>query len=298
MGCQDRRFDGLTVTHMTLKVVPTIFLPALLVWLVSGCGGVPADSLPTASVIATYALSQEQTSQVTPVPIQIGVALAKPAPLISPAPAAVLPVTKDQIAGGSTPTSTTGATAAPSPAATDTFVPPSVATSTPITCVYEWFFANPPGVCAEADALVSYAAAQPFAQGQMIWIETMDVFFLLFNAGTYPSDSRQVYRTVGPLVLKPGASPDNRVGETPPPGQYEPVSGFGLIWRNEVDGLDTDMRTAFGWALAPEFGFNTSFQCEQQQTYSAHTCYMRAPNGRVIVLGWSAYAGSVWALWT
>lgn len=281
---------------MTLKVVPIIFLLALLVWLVSGCGGAPADSLPTASVIATYALSQEQTSQVTPVPIQTAVALVSPAPLISPSPTAASPITEDQAPAGSTPTPTTATTAAPSPAATATVVAPAVPTNTPITCVYEWFFANPPGVCPEADALVSYAAAQPFAQGQMIWIETMDVFFLLFKAGVYPSDSRQVYRTVGPLVLKPGASPDNRVGETPPPGQYEPVSGFGLIWRNEVNGLDTDMRTAFGWALAPEFGFNTSFQCEQQQTYSAHTCYMRDPNGRVIVLGWNAYAGSVWAL--
>lgn len=35
--------------------------------------------------------------------------------------------------------------------------------------------------------------------------------------------------------LEPGMSADNRVADMPPPGLFEPVSGFGLLWRGEVD---------------------------------------------------------------
>lgn len=174
-------------------------------------------------------------------------------------------------------------------------VPSPTSVESQVNCPHEWFFANPPSVCPEAPALNSYAAIQRFEHGQMIWVEETDVFYLLFDAGSHPLDSRQAYRNVGPLALKPGASKDHRTGETPPSGYSEPVSGFGLIWRNEVEGLDTDVRAAFGWAREPEFGFDTSLQCERQQTYSSHTCYLRDPSGSVIVLGWGAYAGSVWS---
>jgi len=156
--------------------------------------------------------------------------------------------------------------------ATPLSVPSVAPTATQVNCGDSpvWFF-DYQGACSEGSPLYSYAAAQRFEHGQMIWVEAIDVFYLLFDEGFYPGDSRQVYRSVGPLVLKPGASKDNRVGETPPAGYVEPVSGFGLIWRNEVDGLGTDIRAALGWAREPEFGFDTVLQCEQQLTYSSRT---------------------------
>jgi hypothetical protein len=54
-----------------------------------------------------------------------------------------------------------------------------------------------------------------------------DEFIVFFDDNT----SRIFYP---PLKLKPGASVDNRVGGAPA-GYFEPVSGFGLIWRSEVE---------------------------------------------------------------
>lgn len=132
----------------------------------------------------------------------------------------------------------------------------------------------------------------------MIWVEQTDTFYILFNVGAYPGDSRLVFETlVGPLVLTPGGSPDNRVGEDPPPGLLEPVSGFGLLWRGEVEGLTIDLRNTLHWAIEKEFGFQTQIQCERPETYSAHTCYLQDADGSAIVLASHAIAGNVWWRW-
>lgn len=156
---------------------------------------------------------------------------------------------------------------------------------------------NPPEVCPDGPPLASFAAYQRFESGQMIWVEATDTFYILFNLGAHPTDSRLVFRTLGPLVLLPGASPDNRVEETPPAGLFEPVSGFGLIWRGEVEGLDADVRQAMGWAAEQETGFQTMIQCQRPETYSARTCYLLDADGRVIVLSYNAIAGNVYWYW-
>ena len=158
---------------------------------------------------------------------------------------------------------------------------------------------NPPDACPAGPSLTSAAASQRFGGGQMIWVEQTDTFYILFNAGAYPGDSRLVFETlVGPLVLTPGGSPDNRVGEDPPfPDLFEPVSGFGLLWRGGVEGLDVDLRQALHWAVEQEFGFQTQLQCERPETYSARTCYLLAADGSVIVLASHAIAGNVWWRW-
>ena len=131
----------------------------------------------------------------------------------------------------------------------------------------------------------------------MIWVEKSDTFYILFNSGAHPFDGRMVFITAGPLVLKPGASVDNRVGEEPPTGLYEPVSGFGLLWRGEVEGLGLDLRQALGWAVEEEYGFQTKVQCQEQETYSERTCYLLDGNSSVIVLASHAIAGDVWWTW-
>ena len=95
-----------------------------------------------------------------------------------------------------------------------------------------WFFTDAPLRCPAEQALASFAASQRFEQGLMIWVEETDEFYVFYHE---PDEQgfQVVQRTVG-LDLKPGASEDNRSGEDPPPGLYEPVSGFGLIWRGDV----------------------------------------------------------------
>jgi hypothetical protein len=52
-----------------------------------------------------------------------------------------------------------------------------------------------------------------------------------------------------------GSNPDG-VGMSPPPGRYEPVRGFGWLWRTKLSGPSGPM----GWATDQEKGFCATIQ--------------------------------------
>jgi hypothetical protein len=141
----------------------------------------------------------------------------------------------------------------------------------------DWFFAlpanwQPADWCTTAPPLNSHAAAQRFEHGLMIWIEARDEFLIFFDNHSYWSS----YWYSHPIQLKPGASENHRVGNVPA-GLYQPVSGFGLLWRGEVVGAD-DIREQLGWAQQPEFGFETTYQCAMPvNIYTLNDCYLRGP---------------------
>jgi hypothetical protein len=247
------------------------------------------------SQLHLIAIPQPLTSQ------NAGNVVARP----SPTPAQALAPTAAM--AGVTPSATadagqeaTGATATFTPPPSPT-TPPWTATpiqpETTVPCPAVWFMHNPPDVCPAGPALTSSAASQRFERGRMIWVEETDTFYIFFNLGAHPYDGRLVFETLGSLVLVPGASVDNRVEEVPPPGLLEPVSGFGLIWRGEVEGLNIDLRQALGWAVEQEYSFQTRVQCQRGETYSARTCYLQDADGSAIVLATDATAGNVWWRW-
>lgn len=151
--------------------------------------------------------------------------------------------------------------------------------------VSDLFFQDPHGRCGAAPPVASYAAAQPFEGGLMIWVEQSDAFLVFLDDHTF-------WRFTAPLAFKPGASEENRVGGAPQ-GLFEPVSGFGLLWRGEVDGAE-DLRAQLGWALAPEFGFQTVTQRGIETTWHFLDRYLRAPDGRVIYYFRQVYLGPRW----
>lgn len=66
-----------------------------------------------------------------------------------------------------------------------------------------------------------------------------------------------------------------RGGETPPAGLYEPIRGFGKVWREHPE-----VRNTLGWAVAPEAadqGTVQDFQGGKRMLY-------RSTQGRVFVL--------------
>jgi hypothetical protein len=153
-----------------------------------------------------------------------------------------------------------------------------------------WFFDPAPPYCPSGEPASSYAAAQHFERGFLLWVEESDAFYL-FETEPDPSGSRAVYTTVG-LELKPGASEDHRTGEDPPPGLYEPVSGFGLIWRGEVEWPEVgDARERLGWATEPEFGFDTTTQDAILPCPRGWATYLRGPRGQILRLGPASTAG-------
>lgn len=152
-----------------------------------------------------------------------------------------------------------------------------------------WFFEDPPLRCPADEPDESYAAAQYFERGLMLWVEDSDLFYVFYEGED--EYGRQSFDSVPAQNVKPGASEENRVGEDPPPGLYEPVSGFGLVWRGEVEGVHPKVRERLGWATAPEFGYDFASQCETTIVAGIWTCYLHGPRGEVIRYGAMTTAG-------
>lgn len=153
----------------------------------------------------------------------------------------------------------------------------------------DWFFSNAPLVCPQAAAIHSPAAAQHFEHGLMVWVKQPDTFYIFYETNqVWPPRVFEEIRA--PYGFRPGASPNNRVGETPPRGLYEPVSGFGQLWRGEFEGVQ-NVRQRLGWATEPEFSFNSSYQCAMALFPRLWDCYLGIPDGKVLVLRPDSTAG-------
>jgi len=64
------------------------------------------------------------------------------------------------------------------------------------------------------------------------------------------------------------------------------VSGFGFLWRGDVRRV-SGYREELGWALAPEFGYEATWQCDDALPSggrSWQTCYLEGPEGDAYAL--------------
>lgn len=163
--------------------------------------------------------------------------------------------------------------------------------SVALKCQRTWFFSDEPqaGICPH-EALHFPAAAQTFEQGRMIWVEQQPGrYYILEQAQVVAGDARKRLGVIyDPLEI----TGDTAAEIDPPEGLFAPESGFGLVWRGDV-AQSEGYRDRLGWALEPEFGYETVFQCDNAQPSggrSWQTCYLQGPDGRVIVLhplgGW------------
>jgi hypothetical protein len=162
--------------------------------------------------------------------------------------------------------------------------------SVALKCHTTWFFSDEPqaGIC-PTEPIASYAAAQRFERGTMIWLEQLGRYVILDEALLYEQDVRKRVSFVhDPLEIVRDTSAEI----DPPEGLYAPESGFGLVWRGDVSD-SPGYRESLGWALAPEFGYEAVFQCDDALPSggrSWRTCYLQGPDDEVIVFhplgGW------------
>ena len=99
--------------------------------------------------------------------------------------------------------------------------------------------------------MVIQTAYQPFENGAMLWVSRTTwtqerLIYVLFNDGTF-----QVFDDTW-VEGQPVNS-----GLTPPAGRYEPVRGFGKVWR---EGTGARVRERLGWATEPERGGPGAYQ--------------------------------------
>ena len=170
--------------------------------------------------------------------------------------------------------------------------PPEVVgqVSVALKCHTTWFFSDEPqaGVCPN-EPTRSYAAAQRFERGTMIWLEQLGRYIILDETLLQEQDARkQVHYVHDPLEI----IRDTSAEINPPEGLYAPESGFGLVWRGDVSN-SPGYRETLGWALAPEFGYEAILQCDDALPSggrSWQTCYLNGPDDEVIVFhplgGW------------
>lgn len=94
-------------------------------------------------------------------------------------------------------------------------------------------------------------AYQSFQNGAMLWISRTTyvqerLIYVFFNDGTFQQFD-DTWREGQPASG----------GETPPGGLYEPVRGFGKVWR---EGTGAKVRERLGWATAQEKGGEGAYQ--------------------------------------
>jgi len=131
-------------------------------------------------------------------------------------------------------------------------------------------------------ALRSFATAERFEQGMMIWVESLRQIYV-FSGDLAGGATLDVY----PDPYQPDM-PRRDPSITPPAGKFQPELGFGAVWRGVGD--IPPARERLGWALEEEFGYTTLYQCGVP--VSAAACFLRGPDGRVIVL--AAPQAAIW----
>jgi hypothetical protein len=159
-----------------------------------------------------------------------------------------------------------------------------------IKCRLRWFFSEEPqaGVC-PTEPVESAAVAQRFERGTMIWLEELGRYYVLDQALVHEQDVR---KRLDVLLDPLEAVRDTASEVSPPEGFYAPAGGFGILWRGDLRD-STGYREALGWAVAPEFRYDATLQCDDALPSggrSWRTCYLEGPEGGVVVLhplgGW------------
>jgi len=136
-------------------------------------------------------------------------------------------------------------------------------------CRTHYFFTPEPEICPAGEPENLQAVYQPFERGFMVWLQ--------FPNSTQPDiyvfaegDDYDIY----PDTWVEG-EPESDPNLTPPEGLYQPVRGFGKVWR------EVSRNTNIGWATAPEQPYTLTTQSSIQESPISNY-YLTLPDGRVI----------------
>jgi hypothetical protein len=154
-------------------------------------------------------------------------------------------------------------------------------------CEYTYFFEPAPEACPLYEPSATAAAEQPFENGRMVWLEEVrgETFVTQRQILVFYDDGK--YEQYQDTWME--GQPESDPSIVPPSGMYQPVRGFGKLWR-ETAGV----RDKLGWATVPEQGFDTFWQQRFQESLPS-VAYVRIFDGRVIEIdGWGWATGGTW----
>ncbi len=173
------------------------------------------------------------------------------------------------------------------PTATFTVPPPPTLTSTPSPSVPTEPPATPvPEIFPTPIDKQIRVAEQVFEHGRMFWVQPTDEIWVIFDDGRW----RQYKNT-----FVEGESAESDPLLTPPPGLWQPIRGFGEIWRE-----NEEVRSGLGWAKDTEYGYNTSYLYDHGGYVNEDNEYVPGPGVHTLVtLGKETVhfyeEGSTWA---
>ncbi len=161
----------------------------------------------------------------------------------------------------------------------------SASVDVPWACRYSYFFPTDSRACPAYEASATWAAEESFERGRMIWLQEVrtesavypKVILVFYNDGRFEKH---------PDTWTEG-EPESDPSIVPPAGLYQPIRGFGKLWRTNAA-----VRDRLGWATAPEQGFNTFWQMQMAESIGI-PFFVRRIDGRVIrAAGWDMGSGS------
>jgi hypothetical protein len=141
-----------------------------------------------------------------------------------------------------------------------------------VQCAYAWVpeLADAMEDRCPEPAEITWAAQQPFERGMMLWLEFNQTIYVFYDQG-----DPKTYATY-PDTFEEGKDPERDPSIKPPSDLYQPIRGFGKVWRE-----NPEVRTKIGWATAPESGFETWQQ--RYQGFGMHnvTIWMKGFDGTI-----------------
>lgn len=144
--------------------------------------------------------------------------------------------------------------------------------SIPLTCPDVWFFQPPPEACPDSAAAETRLIEQPFERGRLLYNQSSNNVYALFNDGSQPA------WIVLPNRFDPAIHPEFEASFVPPPGFYQPVRVLGFLWRgNDV------VRNRLGLGIQPEFAYD-GFAQTATSTEGDVTLYASSADGTVLEL--------------
>jgi hypothetical protein len=155
----------------------------------------------------------------------------------------------------------------------------------PVACPDAWFFQPAPEACPAGPSEPSPLIEQTFERGRMVYVQSRDRVYALFNDGLEPAwvafDNRFV----------PGQDPELEESFVPPPGLFQPLRILGFVWR----GSDL-VRNRLGLGVQEELSYEGFIQTVQTAN-GGEDLYLNSADGSVLQLlpegaGWQIITAS------
>ncbi|MDT8305618.1 MAG: hypothetical protein RRC07_06755 [Anaerolineae bacterium] len=156
------------------------------------------------------------------------------------------------------------------------------ALSTPATtpCAHDYFFTPAPSSCPREAPVQTAAAEQPFERGVMIWLEATNAIYVFYPDGRWQQFA-DTWRE---------GEPEGDPARTPPPDRYQPIRGFGKVWRDHPA-----VQEQLGWATSPELGYSAQIQ-RPVAGEGGDVLFVRTFNGQVYYLSEREPGGGEWGI--